>query len=97
MIPAGGGLIQEIQDFHFFSGLELEGYPNRDSLAYKDLYELSHVSNIVRGTLRYKGYGKAVKVLFKLDLLNADKDNLKLLEFRKKHEAMKQPLDWVRY
>jgi len=32
-----------------------EGYPNRDSLPYIDAYGLHEVSNLMRGTLRYKG------------------------------------------
>lgn len=33
-----------------------EGYPNRDSLSYRTLYQLEHAETFVRGTLRYPGY-----------------------------------------
>ena len=37
----------------FLKGLNLEGFPNRDSLVYRDIYKISNASTILRGTLRY--------------------------------------------
>lgn len=34
--------------------LPLEGYPNRDSLKYRELYNISEASTVLRGTLRYQ-------------------------------------------
>ncbi len=36
--------------------LNLEGYPNRDSLKYKSLYGLDDAVTVLRGTLRYSNY-----------------------------------------
>src|SRR5690606_31725555 len=44
----------------------LEGYPNRDSLRYIDLYGIPETKTILRGTLRYKGFCSAWNVLAQL-------------------------------
>ncbi len=44
----------EIEDYGAF-----EGYANRDSLSYVDVYGLQGVPTIYRGTLRRKGYSEA--------------------------------------
>jgi saccharopine dehydrogenase-like NADP-dependent oxidoreductase len=38
------------------NALTLQGYPNRDSLSYRDVYGLQGATKIVRGTLRYRGF-----------------------------------------
>eukprot|EP00045_Choanoeca_perplexa_P012464 m.136057 g.136057 ORF g.136057 m.136057 type:complete len:897 (+) comp16019_c0_seq2:103-2793(+) len=45
--------------------LPLFGTPNRDSLAYRDLYGLdeAHLETILRGTLRFPGYWPTIKLL----------------------------------
>ena len=35
-------------------GLNLEGFPNRDSTKYKKLYNIENAKTIIRGTVRYK-------------------------------------------
>ena len=35
-------------------GAEMEGYFNRDSAKYVDIYDIHDATTIVRGTLRYK-------------------------------------------
>jgi saccharopine dehydrogenase-like NADP-dependent oxidoreductase len=47
---------------------EFEGYANRDSLAYIDLYGLASCSTFVRGTLRAAGFCEAWAQLVKLGL-----------------------------
>lgn len=44
----------EVPGYGFF-----EGYPNRDSLKYKDVYKLRGVDTLYRGTLRRPGFCKA--------------------------------------
>lgn len=36
--------------------LTLEGYPNRDSLTYQEVYHLKDAQKVLRGTLRYPGF-----------------------------------------
>jgi saccharopine dehydrogenase (NADP+, L-glutamate forming) len=45
-----------------------EAYANRDSLLYRDVYGLSGIPNILRGTLRYQGFCDAWNALVKIGL-----------------------------
>lgn len=45
---------------------QFEGYPNRDSLTYRDTYGLVHVNTMVRGTLRNKGFCSAWDIFVQL-------------------------------
>ena len=47
---------------------EYEAYANRDSLLYRDLYDLGPIPNLLRGTLRHKGYCKSWDALVKIGL-----------------------------
>ncbi|MCS5491444.1 saccharopine dehydrogenase C-terminal domain-containing protein [Algoriphagus limi] len=47
---------------------DFEGYPNRDSLAYRKLYGLENIPTMLRGTLRRTGFTKAWDVLIELGL-----------------------------
>ena len=38
---------------------DFEGYANRDSLKYRDIYDLQNIPTIYRGTLRRKGFSKS--------------------------------------
>ena len=55
-IEPNGGLLDSVTPMDFLPGFHLEGYPNRDSTIYGELYGISEASTIVRGTLRYKGW-----------------------------------------
>ena len=57
---------------------EYEAYANRDSLAYKELYGLQGVENMLRGTLRMPGFCKAWNALVQLGLTD---DNCKVSNF----------------
>ena len=45
---------------------EFEGYANRDSLKYVDVYRLQECKTVLRGTLRNKGYCSAWNILAQL-------------------------------
>ncbi|MDH3710780.1 MAG: saccharopine dehydrogenase NADP-binding domain-containing protein [Cyclobacteriaceae bacterium] len=47
---------------------EFEGYANRDSLKYRQLYGLQDVSTLIRGTLRRPGFCEAWNVFVQLGL-----------------------------
>lgn len=55
--------------------LALEGYPNRDSVAYKELYGLKHCQKVFRGTLRYKGFSLIICAFKELGLFDTEKPN----------------------
>ncbi len=49
---------------------EFELYPNRDSVAYKDIYGLEGVETLIRGTYRYPGWCRTMKLVVDLGLLS---------------------------
>ncbi len=53
-------------------GMELEAYPNRDSLQYIDLYGLQGIKTMFRGTFRYPGWCETLQALFDLGLMNKE-------------------------
>jgi saccharopine dehydrogenase (NADP+, L-glutamate forming) len=54
---------------------EFEGYPNRDSVTYRDTYGIPEARTVLRGTLRYPGWCGTLKKIADLGLLDeAQKD-----------------------
>lgn len=49
-------------------GTLYDGYPNRDSLAYREVYGLGQINTMLRGTLRNAAFCKAWDVFVKLGL-----------------------------
>ena len=47
---------------------EYEAYVNRDSLLYRDLYDLGPINNLVRGTIRHKGFCRSWNALVTIGL-----------------------------
>ncbi|XP_029471025.1 alpha-aminoadipic semialdehyde synthase, mitochondrial [Rhinatrema bivittatum] len=71
-IPAGGSLLDSVTVMDCFPGLNLEGFPNRDSTKYAEPYGIKSAHTLIRGTLRYKGFCRAMSGFVKLGLINAD-------------------------
>lgn len=55
--------------------LELETYPNRNSLPYKKLYGIDKAKTVYRGTLRYPGWCRTMLVVSELGLLTETEMN----------------------
>ncbi len=53
-------------------GLDLECYPNRNSLFYKDIYGIQEVQTLIRGTLRYPGFCQIMQLAKALGLFGLD-------------------------
>ncbi|MFO7980516.1 MAG: saccharopine dehydrogenase C-terminal domain-containing protein [Candidatus Aminicenantes bacterium] len=51
---------------------DLEGYPNRNSLPYIDLYQIQDTQTLMRGTLRYKGWCSFMHQALKTGLLGEE-------------------------
>lgn len=47
---------------------DFEGYPNRDSLSYRKVYDLHDIPTLLRGTLRKEGYCAAWNVFVQLGI-----------------------------
>nr|XP_020822023.1 alpha-aminoadipic semialdehyde synthase, mitochondrial isoform X2 [Phascolarctos cinereus] len=73
VIETGGpSFLDYVTAMDYFPGLNLEGYPNRDSIKYAETYDIQSAHTLLRGTLRYKGYAKALNGFVKLGLINRD-------------------------
>ena len=55
---------------HINIALNLEGYPNRDSLKYKKLYNLDQCHSVLRGTLRYSNFAFVMRSLIHIGLFD---------------------------
>ncbi|XP_065829633.1 alpha-aminoadipic semialdehyde synthase, mitochondrial-like [Oscarella lobularis] len=75
-VQPGGWLLRCVQPMDIVPGFSLEGYPNRDSTIYVEKYGLETAHTILRGTLRYKGFGSALDTLFQSGLLSGEKHPL---------------------
>ena len=71
---APGSVMQAAKPLPLFTGLSLEGFPNRDALQYEKLYHLERDTpkDMFRGTLRYKGYAELMSAFNTIGLLNED-------------------------
>ncbi|MEE8478544.1 MAG: saccharopine dehydrogenase C-terminal domain-containing protein, partial [Candidatus Neomarinimicrobiota bacterium] len=54
---------------------KLEGYPNRNSLDYEELYGLEGIATMFRGTLRNSGWCETLKAIVNLGYVETDKRN----------------------
>uniref|UniRef100_A0A8C7UP61 Aminoadipate-semialdehyde synthase n=1 Tax=Oncorhynchus mykiss TaxID=8022 RepID=A0A8C7UP61_ONCMY len=87
-IPAGGTLMESTSPMDFLPGFNLEGFPNRDSTKYSEQYGIESAHTLIRGTLRFKGFSKAMSGFVKLGLINTDPCPML------KHTSA--PVSWVR-
>uniref|UniRef100_A0A1Q3EWG7 Alpha-aminoadipic semialdehyde synthase, mitochondrial n=1 Tax=Culex tarsalis TaxID=7177 RepID=A0A1Q3EWG7_CULTA len=69
-ISGGGELLTAPRELEFLPGFALEGFPNRDSTKYQELYGLSNVHTLLRGTIRYKGFSDSIKPMQLLGLID---------------------------
>ena len=51
----------------------LDVYPNRDSLAYKEIYGIPEAQTMYRGTFRYKGWCEILDAMKRLHLISGEK------------------------
>jgi saccharopine dehydrogenase-like NADP-dependent oxidoreductase len=53
-------------------GCLYKGYPNRDSLAYEEIYGLAGIKTLIRGTLRVDGFCRSWDILVQLGMVRDD-------------------------
>lgn len=73
-INAGGHLLEAVRKLDFLPGFNIEGFPNRDSTKYLDLYDITEAQTCLRGTIRYSGFSNSAKALLQLGLINSEHD-----------------------
>ncbi|KAJ2942585.1 hypothetical protein O0L34_g2052 [Tuta absoluta] len=69
-VLSGGELMSVARDLDFLPGFAFEGFPNRDSIPYAELYGINDVNTMFRGTLRYRGFAETMKSLQLLGLVD---------------------------
>jgi len=60
----------ESKDFH--PAFKLEGYPNRDSVSFKDSFDMKDAESFVRGTLRFEGFGVIMRGLHNVGITSEE-------------------------
>ncbi|XP_055919491.1 alpha-aminoadipic semialdehyde synthase, mitochondrial [Eupeodes corollae] len=72
-ISGGGDLMSNPKSLEFLPGFALEGFPNRDSTKYSELYGLGRdIHTLVRGTIRYKGFSECIQPMQLLGLIDPE-------------------------
>ncbi|XP_063854254.1 alpha-aminoadipic semialdehyde synthase, mitochondrial-like [Scylla paramamosain] len=69
-IASGGELLKATKPYTALPGFNLEGFPNRDSTIYRELYGIPEASTVLRGTLRFEGFSEICLGLIKLGLFD---------------------------
>ncbi|MCX6285949.1 MAG: saccharopine dehydrogenase NADP-binding domain-containing protein [Bacteroidetes bacterium] len=54
----------------------LEVYPNRDSLAYRDIYGIPEAQTVYRGTFRFKGWCESLNIIKQLGLISYENSDM---------------------
>lgn len=63
---AGEDLMGSAKPYFIYPGYAFVAYPNRDSIPYKERYNIPEAQTIVRGTLRYQGFPQFIRALVDL-------------------------------
>ncbi|MCW8876664.1 MAG: saccharopine dehydrogenase NADP-binding domain-containing protein [Kangiellaceae bacterium] len=69
----GDSLLESMRDVTLTKDMELKGYANRNSLGYKEEYNIPEVKTLLRGTLRYPGFGPIIGAAKNIGLLDGAK------------------------
>lgn len=77
-------LFSTLEHFNLDIYGEFEGYPNRDSLQYKEVYGLQNIGTLIRGTLRRAGFCDSWNVFVQLGMTDDSykMENSEQLTFR---------------
>lgn len=65
-------------------GLDLVGYPNRDSVGFRDWYGIPEAKTVFRGTLRYAGFPEIVRGLVEIGDFSQEEAQLTWLQLTAK-------------
>jgi len=77
--------------------VDLDCYPNRDSLSYREIYRLNSVKTLQRGTLRRAGFCEAWQVLVRAGFTSHEKNNKTLGTNWFEHiTGFKTSRDWLK-
>ncbi len=74
------GLFKRLERVSVLDVGEFEVYPNRDSLSYRETYDIQGVPTLIRGTMRRPGYGGAWNIFVQL---GATDDTYRMIDSEK--------------
>jgi len=79
----------------YVKALNLEGYPNRDSLAFKEAFGFKDAKTFVRGTIRYGGFRIIMRALHQIGITEAvqEIDQSKIKTLRALTESFAEGID----
>lgn len=79
----------------YLKSLNLEGYPNRDSLVFKEAFGFKDAKTFVRGTLRYGGFGVIMQGLHQIGVTDSthELDHSKIKTLRDLTEHLAEGLE----
>jgi len=58
--------------YHVADGYNFLAYPNRDSVPFKEFYDIPEAITVIRGSLRYDGNPQLTRALLKSGWLDTD-------------------------
>jgi spermidine synthase / saccharopine dehydrogenase (NADP+, L-glutamate-forming) len=67
---SGEELMDHTQPYFISPAFAFVAFPNRNSVPFKEFYNIPEAETVVRGSLRYQGFPEFAKVLVKLGLLD---------------------------
>lgn len=70
---AGQELMRHAQPHYISPAFAFVAYPNRDSVPFREYYQIPEAETVVRGTLRYQGFPEFIAALVKIGFLDAEK------------------------
>ena len=68
----GKQLMAHAKPYFISPAFAFVGYPNRNSVPFREWYRIPEAETVVRGTLRYQGFPEFVKALVQLGWLDAE-------------------------
>ncbi|KAH7304802.1 saccharopine dehydrogenase [Stachybotrys elegans] len=64
-------LMAKAQPYHVLDGYSFVAYPNRNSVPFREAYQIPEAHTVIRGSLRYEGNPALVKALIELGWLDS--------------------------
>lgn len=82
--------------YYVMDGYDFVAYPNRNSVPFREFYNIPEAHTVIRGSLRYAGNPAFVKVLIDLGWLDTEqkewlKDGLTWIEISQRMVGAVQP------
>ncbi len=92
-IIKGDDLMQSMRDIEIDKDFNLRGYANRDSLGYKEAYNIPEVKTLLRGTLRYPGFAQVIDAAKNIGLLSNEPFSSKPTSWRQLMQDLSKSSD----